>query len=195
MLFRSVIGLIARIIFRMKWEGTESLPDKKQRLIVVCNHTTYFDPIALAMGVPSRISFLAKSELFDHPLGWFVKGLGAIAIDRGKGDKDALEIFAKRSNSAWWLGVFPEGTRHRDGVLGKPKSGMSIVAKMTESDVLPCAIIYDGRLRFGCHVTVRYGNVIPYSKLGLEDNTTRALKSATNLIWDEVKRLRGEFAP
>jgi 1-acyl-sn-glycerol-3-phosphate acyltransferase len=189
------IGLIAKIIFRMNWEGVELLPNKNQKLIIVCNHTNYFDPIALAMGVPARISFLAKSELVDHPMGWFIKGLGAIAIDRGKGDKDALQIFAKRSCDGWWLGMFPEGTRHRDGVLGKPKSGMSLVAKMTKSDILPCAIVYDGPLRFGCHVTVRYGKVIPYAELGLEENSTRALKNATSMIWDEVKSLRGELAP
>jgi 1-acyl-sn-glycerol-3-phosphate acyltransferase len=142
------------------------------------------------LGDPARISFLAKSELFDHPFGWFVKGLGAIAIDRGKGDKSALEMFAKFSSTGWWLGMFPEGTRHRDGILGKPKSGMAVVAKMTQSDILPCAIVYDGPLRLGCKIKVRYGAVIPFTRLGLEDDTTRAIKMATSLVWDEVKRLK-----
>jgi 1-acyl-sn-glycerol-3-phosphate acyltransferase len=189
---RALVKAVSQLFFRLSYYGIENIPAEKKNIIVISNHSSYYDPIALAIGVAPKISFLAKSELFSGRFGWFIKLLGAVSIDRGRGDKEKLESFGEKQLSGWWLGIFPEGTRHKDGVLGKPKSGTALIAKFTGSDILPCFIEYDGPLRLGCSIKVNFGELIPYGSLGLEDDSPRALRKATNYVWDKIVTLKEE---
>lgn len=91
------------------------------------------------------------------------------------------------------LGMFPEGTRSKDGTPGKPKSGVAMIASQTNASVLPCAVCYGKELRFRTRLTIRYGPLIPYERLGFSQANAapREIKAASRLIMDEIVRLLG----
>lgn len=178
------------IWFDIRFEGRENIPSDNNRYIVASNHVSYIDPVMLALAIRPMICFVAKGELYQGRWGWFFRWLGTIPVERGTGDFSIAERCAERLEEGYPLGIFPEGTRRKDGVPGRAKSGLALIARQTESDVLPCAVTYSGK-SFRSRVVVRYGKLIPYAELGIEDDAPRSLKQATKLIWGSVLALLG----
>ena len=90
-----------------------------------------------------HVFFMAKEEIFRNRLSsWFFgKQLGAFPVKRGAGDTAALDTARAIVGDGRLLGIFPEGTRSRDGQLGRAKSGAALIAAQTGASILPAAII------------------------------------------------------
>lgn len=73
------------------------------------------------------------------------------------------------------LGIFPEGTRYKIGEPGRPKSGMALIAKMTQADILPCCVLYEPGKKFRSKTVVRFGELIPFEELGFETDSPREI--------------------
>lgn len=172
---------------KVEYEGLENIPKTKGGFIVVCNHSSYFDPILVAVAIRPMIRFLAKAELRRNKwLGWLFAALGMIPVDRGSGDTGPLERATELYREGYALGIFPEGTRYPIGKPGRPKSGMALIAQMTGADILPVAISYENPKRFRSRAKVSFAPVIPHEKLGIEADSPRSLRRATKMVWDEV---------
>ena len=190
-MMREITRVYYSLMYKIKFEGIENIP-KDGGYIIACNHLFYFDPILLSLRVSDTIFYLGKAELFDLPLvGWAFHAIGGIKVSRGAGDTSTMDKCVELSKENKIIGVFPEGTRSKDGNPGRPKSGMSVIAKMTEYDILPCAIKSSGPLKFRSEITVCYGEVIKATELGLEDESPRALKRATKYVWAKILTLAG----
>ncbi len=177
------------ILFRLQIEGLEQIPPQ-QGVILCCNHRSYFDPVFLGLRLKRRLRFMAKEELFRQPfLGWLIKKLGAFPVKRGTGDTQAIDNAIKTVQDGGVFAVFPEGTRSKTGELLKPKSGAVLVAAKTGGDIIPCCILFEGKLRFRSKVTVRYGAVIKNEALGLENITPAALKQASKMLMEKIAEL------
>ena len=96
------------------------------------------------LNVPRNISFVGKAEYMDS---WKTKylfpAMGMIPIDRSGGDKrqaalDAAEAVLRRGEL---FGIFPEGTRSRDGVLHKGRTGAARLALKVGCPIFPVGII------------------------------------------------------
>ncbi|MEG1773251.1 MAG: lysophospholipid acyltransferase family protein [Oscillospiraceae bacterium] len=179
------------LCFDVSYEGCENIPQREAGYLLVSNHVFDIDPILLAMRIRPAICYLAKAELHRGALGWVFRRLETIPVERGTGDTHSLDIAAEQMSRGRLVGIFPEGTRHRDGLPGRPKSGMALIAKMTGADVLPCAVQYGGGLHFRSKIVIKYGPLIPHAALGLEDDSPRALKRATKKVWGEILSLLG----
>lgn len=191
-LARTVVWLVFSVIFDLRYENIENVPQYRGGYIAACNHTSYLDPIMIAFKQRPWIRYMAKSELADvKGLGWLFRWLGIIPVDRGSADMSAIEGCAKIVDEGHVLGIFPEGTRYPQDKPGRPKSGMALIAKMTKADVLPCAVSYQRPLRFRSRVTVKYGRLIPFGELGLDEDSPRALKKATRRVWGDILELLG----
>jgi 1-acyl-sn-glycerol-3-phosphate acyltransferase len=130
------------IVFRLSVRGRENIP-RKGPLIVVSNHASHADPPLVAVAVKSRrFAFMAKAELFRA--GWFGKFLGwvgAFPVRRGMGDRSAIRYAREVLENGQTLLLFPEGTRSRDGSLGKPQSGIGMLIKQfPDATILPLYI-------------------------------------------------------
>lgn len=90
-----------------------------------------------------HVYFMAKEEIFKNRLSaWlFGKQLGAFPVKRGAGDTGALDTARAIVGDGRLLGIFPEGTRSRDGQLGRAKSGAALIAAQTGASILPVAIV------------------------------------------------------
>jgi len=82
------------------------------------------------------------------------------------------------------LGLFPEGTRSKDGKLGKGLAGAGFFALRTKADVIPCAIIGPYKL-FG-KVKIVYGQPVKMEALREEKASAEYV---TDQIMDSIQQL------
>lgn len=138
---------------------------------------------------------MAKAELFSNGFQrWLFKHLGAFPVERGKGDSGALDWAQTVVREGKILGMFPEGTRSKDGKPLRPKSGAAMIAMQTGTDVLPCAVCFGPELKFRTRVVIRYGKLLQNSELGFTPgaNSPREIKDVSRRIMDQVVQLLEE---
>lgn len=181
----------ARCAFGMRYEGLEHIPETGG-YILACNHLYNIDPVLIAHKIPLPVRYLAKAELVGNPLGRAVIGsLGVIPIARGTGDTDALDQAVEAVKAGGVLGMFPEGTRSKDGKPLRPRTGIALIAGKSGADILPCALTYEKGLRFRGRIIVRYGAVIPHDELEVNLESPSSLRGASRLIMDRIISLTG----
>lgn len=151
---------VSGIQLRIKLEG--DIPEQGP-LIVVANHQSYLDIIAVVAAIPHQIAFVAKRELLAIPfLGWNLKAQHHLIIDRSK-PKEAMSqlislapLMAERQQVVVF---FPEGTRSPTETMGRFKSGAFELAHAAGATVLPVAIKGSGRIFGKTSHWVRYGSI------------------------------------
>lgn len=139
--FRWWVLVIGRTWFHFKAVHPEYVPAKGP-VLVVANHTSMMDPPVLGAAARHRhdMYYMARATLFTFPIKYYLKGIHAFPI-RTKGDwregaSEALENLEKGRA----IGVFPEGTRSRDGLLQKGKPGIGWLAYRARVPVVPAHI-------------------------------------------------------
>ena len=183
---KAVTYLLGRIIFRMRYEGLENIP-QGGGYILACNHPSYFDPPIAAHKVQTQVRYMAKEQLLRVPiLGFFIRRLGIIPVRRGESDNTAINTAIDVIRDGGILGVFPEGTRNKGGPTLRPRSGVAIIAGKTGADVLPMAITYHKGVRFCGRVTVRYGKLIPNGRLGVDTASPASMRQASKLVMGKI---------
>ena len=112
--------------------------------IVVCNHQSWFDVLALFAAFPPTVSFVAKEELRSIPVfGQALQWCGHIFIDRrnrGSAIQSLRRVARQLREQARHVVVFAEGTRSVSGELQPFKKGAFILAVETQVPVLPVAV-------------------------------------------------------
>ena len=124
----------------LKVYGAENVPAQGGALLLA-NHQSYLDPVLIGVQLPRRLSFLAKSELFESKaFGWLIRSLNAYPIRQGAGDVGAMRETIKQLNEGRVLNIFPEGTRTETGELQPLQPGFALVVRKTKVPVIPVAI-------------------------------------------------------
>lgn len=138
--------LLPRILRRIRIEGIEHLP-KHGPFLLAANHVSYLEPVLLAALMTrktnQRVYALTKQSVwkFFHAIGlseWF----GMMPVFRSHPER-VVDIAKERLRRGFPVLIFPEGTRSRDGELGKGKTGIARLALSTGAPVIPAA--YTGR--------------------------------------------------
>ena len=189
-----ILGPIVRWMMRVRVVGLENIPTTpgEPPLILCCNHTSLWDPILLVVCQPRHVHFMAKAELFNFkPLGWLLeKQFGAFPVKRGTGDMGAIDTAKQLVEEGKMMGIFPEGTRSKDGQLLRPKSGAAVVVAKTGAHVLPAAVVAKGgKLRPFTRSTVIFGKPISPVELKLDDAEHPDLRYASRTIMATIASL------
>ena len=134
---------IQRMLWKVQVEGLHRLPPRGGAILCP-NHVSFLDSAFLMMTVPRRISFVGKAEYMDS---WKTKflfpAMGMIPIDRsgGRSSEAALTAAADALERGHLFGIFPEGTRSRDGLLHKGHTGAARLALTTGCPLFPVGVI------------------------------------------------------
>ena len=135
-----LINFYLKIVHNFVVKGKEKVP-KYGPLIVVSNHVSYLDPPIVGAAVKRHLHFMAKTELFEKKwFGYILKQIGTFPVKRGVPDKSAIRKSLNILNNDQALCMFPEGTRIKTGELGEAKPGVTLIALMSKSPILPVAI-------------------------------------------------------
>lgn len=150
------IRLIMRVVWRAQVTGTENVP-RTGPLIVACNHRSYLDPPGMGCFCPRRISYMAKKELFDIPiLGPAISAVGAYPVDRQGSARAAIKRSLEVLQAGGAVGIFPEGTRNRDGSV-QPQTGVALLASLAGAPVVPAHIAGSDRASKFSQIKVVFG--------------------------------------
>lgn len=173
----AVMRPIMHLCFSIKTIGRENLPDGGGYLFV-SNHRSYADPILIPMlERKTAFCFIAKQELFKNAFfKKIITALGAIAIDRGTCDLSPLDELTQRLKEGKNGLIFPEGTRSKDGKLGRFKSGAAYIVAQTGADVVPVSVQFQNKLRFRSRITVTFGAPIHLLDAPLSEPNPRELR-------------------
>ncbi len=164
---------------RIVVEGADGIP-RDRPMVVMSNHQSVFDILALLETLPVPFRFVAKKELLRVPFfGWALWASGQIVIDRQNRTRAvaSLRRAAARVREGASVMIFPEGTRSVDGTLQPFKSGGFHLAIQAQVPVLPVTVSGSqfisekgtARVRRGRTMKVAFGALIPTEGLGPGD--------------------------
>ena len=200
--FYRIAYYLVRIAFffyyRISFEGRENVP-KGTAVIFASNHRSYLDPVLVAMAAPHPFNFIAKEPLFRNPVfGGFIRLMGAFpTADAKHPDYDMLSEATKRLDKRRHLTIFPEGTRHTDGKVGRGKSGVCVLAARSGKPVVPIGLVFDSNnLHFRSRICVRVGKPLYAADYGLNaDSTPHEMHAMRKDIMDSIKSMVEENPP
>lgn len=165
-----VVATLIRFFFlRLHVEGREHVP-ATGGCVYAINHTMGPDYVLVGYVAPRQVFYMTKAEVFGfHPwIAALVTGAGAFPVQRGKGDAQAIAQAADFVRRGKIVGMFPEGTRSRDGGLQRGKTGAARIAMMAQAPIVPVVVINSEPvlrdvLKFKRRplVTVRFGPPVP----------------------------------
>ena len=180
-----------RLLFWYSVTGRENIP-KTGGVIFSSNHLSYLDPVLWIIVIRRRIRFMAKQELFKHPLlGWFLRRMDVFGVERGSGDMAAVKTAIRVVRNGEILGLYPEGTRSKDGKPGRAKTGVALIAKAAKCDVVPAAVICRGKLRPFKRIRLVVGKPVSYQEIidRAPDNSRESLRVAADYIMEQITTL------
>ena len=158
----------ARLFFRLRIEGADQVP-LRGGAILASNHVSYVDPILIGVAAFRELFYVTKRESFEVPgLGWLLRNLNAIPIDRSRGDRGALAAYERVLVGGGAIFIAPEGTRNKSGSFLDPKPGVGMLVNRAGVPVVP--VYVDGtmsiwRVMLGLDtITIRFGRPIDYDR-------------------------------
>ena len=200
-ILKIVLTPIVRVCVRVKVEGREHLP-KKGAVIIAANHRSFLDSIFIPMIVRRRVTFVAKAEYFDDAkTAWFFRGCGQIPIRRegGSASERALASATEVLQNGGVFGIYPEGTRTRDGMLHRGHTGIARLSLQNNAPIVPVGLIGTDNVQpvdrkmpvLFQHVTIRIGEPIDPARYGGRANDRMALRELTDEVMYEIGQLSG----
>jgi 1-acyl-sn-glycerol-3-phosphate acyltransferase len=132
-----------RVAYDVEVEGVDNVP-AGEGVILAANHRSFMDSIFLALACPEPVAFVAKAEYFESRMTrWLFRATGQIPLKRGSpaGAREALAAASDVLAGGGTLGIYPEGTRSRDGKLHRGKLGPARLAAATGAAIVPVGLV------------------------------------------------------
>lgn len=140
-------------------------------LIIVANHRSDFDPVAVQYACPRAMHYMAKRELFSMRfLGSLIRRLNAFPVERDTADRGALKFAAKLLEAGEAVTIFAEGRISETGDLLPLKPGVALLARSSGAPVVCCGLRGTERI-------IPYGSLVPRPSLG-----------GVRVAWGELRR-------
>jgi len=183
--------LLFAVYFRWRVYHNERVP-LHGPVILAANHASFLDPPLVGSGLKRDINYLARKSLFRYPvLGWILRAVNAVPVDRDGGGAAGLKAIMDRLHDGGAIILFPEGTRTQTGGLQPARSGIGLTVIKSEAPVVPVRV-------FGTYeawgkgvgfprprrVSVKYGEPMNFAKLRAEAKDCP--KSRLKEIYQEV---------
>ncbi|HZJ56901.1 MAG TPA: lysophospholipid acyltransferase family protein [Clostridia bacterium] len=190
MFYKIIRGLLRPILFllyRPKTIGLDNFP-KTGKVVLYSNHISMLDPILIACMLPRRIYFMAKSELFQNPILRFVlKNVGAFPVKRGTADLAAIKNSLKVLKGGNVFGIFPEGTRGKQGEVKHFSLGAASIAHRSKAKVIPVGVI--GRYKLFHPMEVVVGEVLDMDNYFSQKSNTELMELISTEMENSLKSL------
>jgi putative phosphoserine phosphatase / 1-acylglycerol-3-phosphate O-acyltransferase len=193
---------------RFDIDGVERIPAAGPA-VLVANHRSYFDPLALGMTLARRgraVRFLGKREVFDTPVvGSLVRAMGGIRVERSTGSDQPLVEAAAALAAGELVAILPQGTIPRGPAFFDPELkgrwGAARLAAQTRVPVVPIGLWGSERvwprserlprvwnLAHPPTVTVRVGDPVELKYRSAAADTRRIMSAIADLLPAEARQ-------
>jgi 1-acyl-sn-glycerol-3-phosphate acyltransferase len=203
---RLLLSVLRHTVYRPVVQGREHVATSGP-VILASNHVSFIDSILIPLVAPRRVAFLAKAEYFEgrglkkRLVGWLFATLGAIPVERGTSSSAWASLDAAlgllRTGGAF--GIYPEGTRSRDGRLGRGKTGVAWLALTADCPVVPVAVKGTDRVQpVGAkwprphRITVTFGEPLTFPEQRGQAGKGRPRRVVTDRIMLAIAALSGQ---
>ncbi len=200
--FYRVAYYIVRFVFffyyNITFENRERVP-RETAAIFASNHRSYLDPVLVALAAKHPMNYIAKEMLFKNPVfSGFIRFMGAFPTSNEKDPSyQMLDEAARRLNRRRNLTIFPEGTRHTDGKVGRGKSGMCVLSAASGKPIVPIGLVFDSNnLHFRSKIRIRVGTPLYPADFGLTpESTPHDMHEMRQAVMTQIKEMVGENPP
>jgi 1-acyl-sn-glycerol-3-phosphate acyltransferase len=143
-LLRFLSWLLIHVVYRLRVEGSEKIPDKGPALLI-CNHVSFIDPIVISAACRRPVRFIMEAAIFRIPvLNTVFRGMKAIPVAPAKEDPETYErafaVVAQELGDGQLVCIFPEGRLTADGEIREFRAGLLRILKETPVPVIPLAL-------------------------------------------------------
>jgi 1-acyl-sn-glycerol-3-phosphate acyltransferase len=199
---RAVLRPIFKTLWKIEVHGLENVP-AMGGAIFCPNHTSVIDSFFLPLVLPRQIKFVGKAEYMDS---WKTRhifpALGMIPIDRsgGSASERALNTAARILEDGEFFGIYPEGTRARDGRLHRGHTGPARLALRTGVPIIPVGLRGTREIQppdvklpkpFK-RAEVRFGRPIDVSRYADRADDRMVLRQIIDEVMYEIRELSGQ---
>ncbi len=176
-------------VFFVKVIGKKNLKGIAGGSVVICNHTSNWDPIILGFIVKDNpVCYMAKEELYHNKVArFFLMKLHTIPIARGKGDLRAIKTALAALKEGKMLGIFPEGTRSKTGEVLPFEQGAALMAMRAGVPVIPVYI--KGGYKLFRQVKVYVDPPVDLAAIAGHKTNSAAINVATAYLHDQMIRM------
>jgi len=199
---RAIVRPVANKLWKFDLQGFDRLPVDGPAILCP-NHISFLDSAFLMLHVGRNISFVGKAEYMDS---WKTKflfpAMGMIPIDRSGGEKSASALQAAESvlQRGELFGIFPEGTRSRDGHLYRGHTGAARLALKVGCPIFPVGVIGtreiqppDAKLpKLRQPATIKIGRPIKVERYRQKVDDHMVLRQITDELMFEIRELTGQ---
>jgi len=187
-IIHAIICIALRLFFRrIEVVGVERVPQSGPLLFVLNHPNGLVDPALVFVSLPRRVSFLAKSTLYDNPIGALVLRTFEILpvyrrIDAGanlEGNSTTFDNCFELLRRGRCIAIFPEGISHDQPQLQKMKTGAARIAFGAVSQasapasslkIVPVGLYYTSKTSFRSEALIRYGEIFDVAPIELDAN-------------------------
>ncbi len=197
---------VLRAIWRPRVTGLHHVP-RTGPVILASNHLSFADSMVIPMVTPRAVVFLAKSDYFTGTgvrgaltRAWF-EGLGMLPVDRddSRAAITSLDTALGVLREGGAFGIYPEGTRSRDGRLYRGRTGIGHLALASGAPIVPVGLRGTERLQpVGSNlprvlrVDIAFGKPLRFGPEYSAMPSGRARREITDRVMDAIAELSGQ---
>lgn len=202
----TVVPPLVKAVWRPRVTGLEHVPPTGP-VIVASNHLSFADSVVLTVVAPRKVVFLAKQDYFT---GTGVRGaamrtwfefLGSVPVDRDdtRSALGSLQVALDVLAAGDAFGIYPEGTRSRDGLLHRGRTGVAHLAITSGAPIVPVGLVgteklqpVGARLPRLVRIDVRFGAPIRVTDEHRAMPTGQARRALTDEVMAAIQQLSGQ---
>lgn len=200
------VGRALSAPLRKLWLDVEHIDRKnvptEGGVILAANHLAFIDSVLLMYSLDRPVAFLGKSEYLEYPVARRLFPMtGMLPLDRsGRRARVTLKRVHEILTEGGVVGVHPEGTRSRDGLLNPGHSGVAQMALRANAPIVPVALVGTGEVQpvgalipaFRGKIEIRYGAPIGMGRWANNRRTRTAREEVTEEVMRSIAALSGQ---
>lgn len=199
---RAILDPVIRFGWNLEVRGLENVP-ATGGAIMAPNHLSVIDHFVVGAALNRRITYVGKAEYMDSwKTRYIFPAMGMIPIDRGGGSaaQRALDAAARLLEAGELFGIYPEGTRSRDGLLHKGHTGVARLALRTGCPIIPVGLQGTDEVqpadrpvpRLFRMMRVSFGRPVEVARYAGRSDDRMLLRQITDEVMFEIGRMSGQ---
>ncbi len=192
------LGAALTGLFKLEAHGNEHVP-REGGVLLLSNHVSYLDPFIVGITARREFHFMTRDSIFNVPLlGKLLALHNAYPVKRGTADRRALKHTISLLKEGHAVLIFPEGTRSKDGNLGKARDGVSFIIQNADVPAIPVYLsganyLMPRRSKWirPAKLTTHFGPPIDFSESRKIEDKRLMYNSMSRMIMESIGALGG----